>query len=90
MKTLMGNDVMPETLGIVYFCEYDANKEVLSVIKEKQFISPFSALDAFANTYCPASQIASGTNRIGFLKELKELHHKMFDNEWLRGLKEVL
>lgn len=90
MTTLLNNEILPSTLGIVYLCDYTYNPAALKVVKELQFNSAFNALECYANTYNPESQLAAGKNREDLMKELTELHSNMNNEVWLESLADFL
>lgn len=86
MTTKLGNKIHPTTLGILYICKYTRNPFAIEVLSETQFDDPFIALEYYANTPNPESQLVSAVNHDGLLKELESLHQKMEDDRWLEEL----
>lgn len=89
-KTFLGEDIHPDTLGIVYLCKYDFNAPSIKVTRELQFKTPFEALEAYANIPNPESQMASGKTQEEMLKQLDSLHKNLNDPEWVAKLAEYL
>jgi hypothetical protein len=90
MKTLLGNEI-PETIkGIVYLCDFDHDKLVITTIAEIMCEQASIALNLYAEIPNPASQLAMGGTHHEFCKELERLHHNMKDRTWLKNLSECL
>lgn len=90
MKTFLGKDIKEDTLGILYLCRYNYDLLTIEVGRELQFNNGFDALNAYANIPNPESQMASGKDRDSFLKDLKELHSKLEDEEWVKQLADYI
>ena len=87
---ILGNIIPEETQGILYLCEYNHNQKTLKVHRAIYFKEPYQALEAFANIPNPESQVAYKTKDKSFGEELKRLHEKMENPEWLRELGDCL
>jgi len=90
MKTLLNTKIPEDTKGLVYICKYDREKETLTVIKCLRFKEGFDALNAYANIPNPESEMAQGKTHEEFLIELKKLHARMSNKEYLKNLKDYL
>lgn len=88
MKTLLNEDILDDTLGILYICDYQYPK--LNVIKTLQFDDPSIGLHYFCEVPNPESQLAMGDTKETFEKELTELHKHMLNSEWQEKLSECL
>ena len=90
MKTFLGNPIKDSTLGILYLCNYLENPPTLTVFKEIQFESGAEALDAYANTPNPPSQLAAGKDKKSFEVQLSTLHARMNNPDWVKELADYL
>ena len=90
MITLLGTEVDSTIRGVVYFCYYDHGKKEIGVVSEALYESPSHALDRFANTPNPESQLATGSTTEELEADLEKLHIDMGDPEWLKHLGETL
>lgn len=72
-KTFGGNIIHPDTLSIMYVCDFDGVK--LTPRGEKQFSDKGLALHYYAETPNPASQLIQGDTN----KELIDNHQKFLD-----------
>lgn len=86
MTTKLGNKIHPTTLGILYICKYTRNPFAIEVVSEYQFDDPGVALEYYANTPNPESQLASASTHEKLLSDLLVLHQKMGDDKWLEEL----
>lgn len=86
MITKMGFETKPETRGILYLCEYDHEFKTIEVVNERQYASTGDALNAYANIPNPESQIATGGTREEFEQDLKKLHTRLDNPQWVREL----
>lgn len=89
-KTFLGEEIRPETLGILYLCMYNYNDSTIKVVREIQFDSPSDALEAYANIHNPESQLAAGATQDKMLQELEQLHKNLNNPEWVKNLAEYL
>ncbi len=90
LKTILGTEIPIETRGIVYFCSFNYDDNTIKVIHESLFESSFSALQVYANTPNPESQMASGETFDELMIELHRLHKNMKSKEWLTNLRGYL
>ena len=90
MKTFTGKEINKETRGILYLCNYNREEQVITVLREIQFISAFDALQAFANIPNPESQMASGKDKEAFEKDLSTLHTNLNNPEWVEQLSDYI
>ena len=88
MRDLLGQKINENIRGIVYLCEYDNFK--LIPYKALHFRNAFDAIEAYANTPNPPSQIARGNSKEKFQKEVELLHRNMKNIEWQKELSEYL
>ena len=86
MKTLTGDNILEEVRGILYICEYNYEDSTIKIVRVMGFASAFDALNAYANIPNPESQMASGGTKEEFEKDLKKLHARMNDPEWVKEL----
>ena len=84
------DEIKKSTRGIVYFCHYSRNPFNIEVIGRRQFDSSFEALETYANTRNPESQIVRGDTYEELLDKLEVLHSNMDSQEWLAELGECL
>lgn len=90
MKTFLNQPIKPNTLGILYLCEYTHEPPSIKVVREIQFKSPFEALEAYSNIPNPESQMVSGNTQTKLFKELTSLHNNLNNPEWVKGLVDYL
>jgi len=90
MKTITNQDIPEETRGIVYFCVLNVEHETLEVLRAVLFAEAFDALQAYANTPNPESQMATGGTYEELLENLEILHQNMHDQEWIKRLIECV
>lgn len=94
MKTLNGEVIKDDTLGLLYLCRYkrptSGNNAELEIIRAIQFTNPFDALQAYCNIPNPESQLAKGNTKKEFENELTSLHQQIMDLNWLNRLGEYL
>ena len=90
MKTFTGQLISDDTLGLLYLCEYNRENQTIEVRGEVAFDSAFDALQAYCNIPNPESQMASGSTKEAFEKDLTSLHGKLNDPEWVRELSECI
>ena len=90
MKTFTGQDMPDEARGIVYICLYNHKESTIEVLRSIICSTAGSALDIYANTPNPESQMAMGKTQEEFEKDLTRLHKNLNDPEWVKALKEYL
>ena len=90
VKLLTGDNINPLALGVLYICKYDFEEFSLSVLYALQYDSAQNALDAYANTPNPESQLATGNTMEELEANLIILHKNMLDPKWVEGLAEYL
>lgn len=90
METLLGEEIKDSTLGVFYICDYDYKSFKLTPLKSFQFNTWKEALDAYASTPNPPSQVAWGRDREEFEHELKHLHKMMLSEGYQKKLVEYL
>lgn len=66
----------------------DPTKFVL--VNKIHFNDGFIALEAYANTRCPASQLVSAETNKGLLKKENEMVNNFKNPEWVKELMETL
>ena len=82
MKDLLGEEVHKSVRGILYICDYTGTE--LKVLKALRYNKVMDALDAYANTRNPESQLAMGKDADELSKELTSLHSLMSNKEWIK------
>jgi hypothetical protein len=90
MTTIFGTSLKIDTRGVVYLCDYDPETKTLIPTEEKLFDSWKDALNYYADTPNPASQIAYGDTYQSLEASLAFLHINMADKQWQEDLAEVL
>lgn len=90
MNTFLNEKIKPDTLGILYLCEYNYTPPSIKVVREIQFTSIFEALEAYANIPNPESQMVSGMDQQELFRELESLHKNLNDSEWVKNLADYL
>ena len=90
MTTIFGTSLKIDTRGVVYLCDYDPETKTLIPTEEKLFDSWKDALNYYADTPNPASQIAYGDTYQSLEASLAFLHVNMTDKQWQEDLAEVL
>ena len=90
MTTIFGTSLKIDTRGVVYLCDYDPEAKILIPTEEKLFDSWKDALNYYADTPNPASQIAYGDTYQSLEASLAFLHLNMADKQWQEDLSEVL
>jgi hypothetical protein len=90
MKTYLGKEISEDTRGVLYLCKYDYQYNTMEVIYERLFKSSFEALNAYANIHNPESQLATGETIQELEVELKKLHSRLDDPEWVERLADYL
>jgi hypothetical protein len=92
MKTLLGTKIPENILGVFYVCNYVADHmdPTIDVAAEVLFEDPGAALNAFAETPNPESQLATGATHDLMLRELEMLHKRMSDPIWLEELADYI
>ena len=90
MITFLNNTISETTRGIIYLCEYNYKLKTIRVLLEIQYKKASDALDAYANTPNPESQLAMGNSKEAFEKELTLLHYRLNDPKWVAGLYDCL
>lgn len=86
--TLKGTVIPKEARGILYLCEYTGDK--ITVMQERIYSSPMSALNAYSNIPNPESQLATGNTYEELIKEVEEMHSNMSNPKWLEELADYL
>lgn len=86
LTTKSGKAIPEDCRGIVYLCDFNRKENTLKITKELGFYTPGEALEAYANIPNPESQMASGKTFEAFAQELRALHKRMDDPEWIRDL----
>lgn len=87
---LFGEIIHPESLGLVYLCDYDHETYKLTPTDCISFKHAGAALEFYANTPNPASQLVYGKDREEFEQSLEILHKNMLDEEWQKELANYL
>jgi len=90
MKTILGSNIPLDIRGVLYLCEYRREVPALKIIRIIMFVNPDNALEAYANTPNPESQLAIGKTREQLNEELEKLHKNMRDTKWLKQLGDAL
>lgn len=90
MKTLLNNDIPEGTKGLVYLCDYDYSTRRLTPLRAVFFENEMDALDFYANTPNPPSQLAMTSEEHTFEEEIEILHEEMCDPEWQEQLADTL
>jgi len=90
MKTFLNEEIKPNTLGILYLCQYNYNPPSIKVVREIQFESPFAALEAYANIPNPESQMVSGKTQVELFSQLESLHKNLNNPKWVEELADYL
>jgi hypothetical protein len=88
LQTLDGIDVELTTRGILYIC--DPSEKSIEVKHSIQFESSFDALNAYANTRNPESQLITGETYDELIKNMHTLHGMMGKESWLHMLRESI
>lgn len=88
LQTLDGIDIELTTRGILYIC--DLSEESIEVKHSIQFESSFDALNAYANTRNPESQLITGKTYDELIKNIHTLHGMMKKQSWLDMLRESI
>ena len=88
LQTLDGIEVELTTRGILYICEL--SDEGIEVGRSIQFESSFDALNAYANTRNPESQLITGETYDELIKNMHTLHGMMKKESWLEMLRESI
>lgn len=90
MKDYLNNKIEDTTLGVLYICDYNFVTNTMTVVHVLQFRCAGRALDAYANTRNPESQLASGRTREEFEEQLSVLHNRLNDPQWVKELRDYL
>ena len=90
METYLNNAIPENIRAALYLCRYDKEEKTIKVVHEILFEEPFDALQAYCNIPNPESQMASGATHEAFKEELKVLHDKLNDEEWVEELADCL
>jgi hypothetical protein len=88
MKTVLGRTVPENVRGILYLCTL--TKDALIVREELFFESAFTAINTYANIPNPESQVVTGKTYDELLDNLKILHTRIVNPEWLKMLHESI
>ncbi len=88
LRTSDNIDVELETRGILYICHL--SNDGIEVKQSIQFESSFDALNAYANTRNPESQLITGKTYDELIKNMHTLHVMMKKESWLEMLKESI
>lgn len=83
MKTKLGTEIPKDARGILYLCKYNRREPSIKVFHEIFFRNAFDALQAYANTPNPESQMASGETYEELCIDLEYLHKCMDNIDWL-------
>jgi hypothetical protein len=89
-QTILGTKIPLNTRGIVYFGTFNRESLELIITEEKFFDTPFKALNCYANTYNPPSQLVSGGTYDELISNLSKLHNRMKNKKWLESLADCL
>jgi hypothetical protein len=91
LKTKLGTDIPLNIRGIFYLCDFRyGSNPTLTVVNEALFESGFDALNLYANTRNPESQLVTGKSYNDLISNLHILHKNMVNKEWLMDLAECL
>jgi hypothetical protein len=90
LQTILGTDIPTTTRGIVYFCKFTYVPCKIEVIGESLYNSAWEALETYANTPNPESQIVMGNSFEELIVLLHQLHRDMKDPIWLEELSQQL
>lgn len=91
VKDYFGIPIPPNTRGILYLCSYFYTKPARLIVEVARYYdNQTDAIEAYANIPNPASQLAMGKDWDTFKKELKALHDRMNDPEWVKELGNTL
>ena len=88
LQTLDGIEVELTTRGILYICKL--SKIDIKVKGSIQFEYSFDALNAYANTRNPESQLITGETYDELIKNMHTLHGMMEKESWLHMLRESI
>ena len=89
ITTKLGH-IIPENIrGIVYFCHLDDDKH-LTVLREVLCEDAFEAMNLYANTNNPESQMVDANTHAELLAKVFELNQNIEDPKWIEGLIETL
>ena len=88
---LEGNIVPLEAKGLIYLCKYHYGPPArLEIKKTIYFQSPSECLEAYCNIPNPESQMACQTKSSSFQEELKKLHNRLNNQEYIDTLGDCL
>ena len=90
MKTLLGTTINEDVRGILYICEYDYATKTIKPIKDLLFEEAWVALDRYAETPNPESQLVTGRSYFDLITKLDILHKSMSDPLWQEELSNYL
>jgi len=91
LQTKMGTDIPLNIRGIFYLCEYNHSRHPkLTVVDEALFENSFDAVNTYANTRNPESQLVTGKTYDDLISNLHILHKNMGSKKWLMDLVEYL
>lgn len=82
MKTFHGKDIPDNIRAIVYLC--DLKEDSIEVIREVMFTSNFEALEFYANTPNPESQLVMSNSPEELRSFLTTQHARMRNKEWCK------
>lgn len=89
-KSFMGSTFPESCRGVLYICEYEHSDKTLKVVKELLFDDAFTAMTYYSEIPNAASQVATGSSKEQFQKEVKALHSRMLDKSWVEQLSDYL
>ena len=81
-------DITDEVKGVFYVCKLE--KDSISVTNAILFNDQHVALEAYANTRNPESQLVTGNSKEEIIKGLNVLHANMAKPEWIEMLHESI
>jgi hypothetical protein len=94
IKTKLGTEVPAHIVGIVYFCRYTPKTETkpatIKVIGEFLSSKHGEALEVYANTRNPESQMVTGKDSKTLTTNLLRLHERLENPKWVDDLGEYL
>lgn len=89
-KTILGTEIPENTKGIVYLCYFDRKKMTIKVTHEILCDKVMDAMNIYANTPNPESQVVTGGSYVDLIASLIILHDNMKRKEWLERLDESI
>ena len=88
LQTILGTEIPITTRGIFYVCFFDRKR--ITVVQEALYDSAFDALNVYANTPNPESQLVTGKTYDELIINMHKLHKNMKDPAWLADLADCI